>query len=448
SGAMEPGSSGLLENDCRDLYKDQNGDSVCDNKEKLACQICERLFTTKSNLKRHIRRHTGEKPFSCPECDCKFTWRDALISHQRLHSGEKPYNCDICQKSFRSKPNLLSHRKVHTGDRPYVCEVCGKTYTQNCHLKVHKRLHATEIPFRCQQCGMKFHEAEALHRHSEVNKDINICRICDKKFCGAQSFELHMKFHAGIKEYECKDCGSTFHWKGSLHRHLRQSEYSSRAKCRNVTKCKEKGYECDVCNKKFATKAIIRTHINKHNGIKPFECPECGNKFTARSSLKQHMKLNCKGKAELQKPESILENELDSSNNVSPVPRLISFEETQSSDALSDFVEMSSPLGLSRSKMSNVALPLELLPPPVEKVEDLTKDLSLKDNPAPSGRCRLRGLYEINTQRLHGMFPRVDAGVPTLSTCQVDGCSDKMVLDVKEEIEIIEEDVEPSCGFP
>lgn len=40
--------------------------------KKHGCTVCSAMFKDKSNLKRHMLRHTGEKPFFCPGCGNRF----------------------------------------------------------------------------------------------------------------------------------------------------------------------------------------------------------------------------------------------------------------------------------------------------------------------------------------------------------------------------------------
>ncbi|NXW52596.1 ZN836 protein, partial [Nyctiprogne leucopyga] len=49
-----------------------------------------------------------------------------LVKHKRTHSGEKPYKCGHCGKSFVWSSSLSCHRHVHDGEKPYKCGECGK----------------------------------------------------------------------------------------------------------------------------------------------------------------------------------------------------------------------------------------------------------------------------------------------------------------------------------
>ncbi|XP_071037980.1 zinc finger protein 568-like [Parasteatoda tepidariorum] len=75
----------------------------------FVCHVCERAFSKKALLKRHLPSHAEKKPYSCHHCGKSFARRDSLKTHVRSHTGERQFTCHLCAKGFSSKQSMMKH---------------------------------------------------------------------------------------------------------------------------------------------------------------------------------------------------------------------------------------------------------------------------------------------------------------------------------------------------
>ncbi|KAF7272242.1 hypothetical protein GWI33_014954 [Rhynchophorus ferrugineus] len=167
-------------------------------KEKLNCELCDRVFKHRNSLVYHMRSHSGIRPHQCELCGKSFFASSALKVHLRLHSGDKPYDCEHCGRKFRQWGDLKYHiTSIHSTEKNYQCEYCGKKFARKYSLVVHRRIHTGERNYKCEYCGKTFRASSYLQNHRKIHtgEKPHNCPICSKSFRVRSDMRRHEKNH-------------------------------------------------------------------------------------------------------------------------------------------------------------------------------------------------------------------------------------------------------------
>lgn len=113
---------------------------------RFECQLCEKTFGRKRDAVRHEQViHFGKKRFKCSFCEKRFTDKHQVRLHEKgYHLRDKQMKCQLCDKFFLRKIEIERHLRTHTGLKPYKCKTCDKSFAYKKNLLAHEALHRKE----------------------------------------------------------------------------------------------------------------------------------------------------------------------------------------------------------------------------------------------------------------------------------------------------------------
>ena len=183
--------------------------------------------------------------------------------------------------TFQFQQHTLQRRKrkVYLKCRIPCCKLAYVTYHSVRSINAHHRTYHPGITYTCGKCSKLLNTPIALkwHMYSHGNQAYK-CDKCSKMFVYKSKLRQHCRSHIKQKLYKCchGKCRAEYRHPQDLARHVLTHTHQI--------------FECDLCEKTFKQKRLLRRHEAIHSTTCRYFCQRCNKGFVHNNQLYRHWK--------------------------------------------------------------------------------------------------------------------------------------------------------------
>ena len=183
--------------------------------------------------------------------------------------------------TFQLQQHTLRRRKkkVYLKCRVPCCKLAYVTYHSVRSINAHHRTYHPGTTYICEKCSKLLNTPTALkwHMYNHGNQAYK-CDKCLKMFVYKSKLRQHRRSHIKQKLYQC------------CHGKCRKEYRHPQDLARHVLTHTDWFFECDLCEKMFKQKRLLRRHEAIHSNTSRHFCQRCSKGFVHNNQLYRHQK--------------------------------------------------------------------------------------------------------------------------------------------------------------
>ena len=184
---------------------------------------------------------------------------------KRLISGH-PSKINVPTYSFRIRRHLLhSHRRcVYLKCRVRGCTLPYASFNRLKDLNTHHRIYHPTIYYKCRHCRKRICTPSIWQFHQYCQRPkLKKCTGCNKYFLFKSTLKQHRCCHSKVKMFRCifGSCQLSYKHPQDLNRHVAMHQQTT--------------FNCELCDKTFTQKRLLKRHEVIHTNLLPHVCGYC-----------------------------------------------------------------------------------------------------------------------------------------------------------------------------